>query len=94
MKKLMIASAIALMCFSANAFAEDDGYGNDIPTAREEGTVDDGYAGSQRAVFFFRRDQMDTYRSGSVRIKCGMKDLVEAGIHIFIDTPDGFGVPE
>ena len=43
MKKLMIASAIAMMCLSANAFAEDDGYGNDIPAARSEGTVDDGY---------------------------------------------------
>jgi hypothetical protein len=43
MKKLMIASAIAMMCLSANAFAEDDGYGNDIPPARQEGTVDDGY---------------------------------------------------
>jgi hypothetical protein len=43
MKKLIIASAIAMMCFSANAFAEDDGYGNDIPAARSEGTVDDGY---------------------------------------------------
>ena len=32
MKKLMLASAIAMMCFSANAFAEDDGYGNDIPS--------------------------------------------------------------
>ena len=42
MKKLMIASALA-MCLSANAFAEDDGYGNDIPPARQEGTVDDGY---------------------------------------------------
>lgn len=43
MKKLVIASALAVMCFSANAFAEDDGYGNDIPAARSEGTVDDGY---------------------------------------------------
>ncbi|SIO11555.1 porin family protein [Fibrobacter sp. UWB11] len=43
MKKFMIASAIAMMCLSANAFAEDDGYGNDIPPARSEGTVDDGY---------------------------------------------------
>ena len=43
MKKLFIASAIAMMCLSANAFAEDDGYGNDIPAARTEGTVDDGY---------------------------------------------------
>ncbi len=43
MKKIMIASAIAMMCLSANVFAEDDGYGNDIPSAREEGTVDDGY---------------------------------------------------
>lgn len=43
MKKLFIASAIAMMCLSANAFAEDDGYGNDIPPARSEGTVDDGY---------------------------------------------------
>lgn len=43
MKKLFIASAIAMMCLSANAFAEDDGYGNEIPAARSEGTVDDGY---------------------------------------------------
>ena len=43
MKKFMLASAIALMCLSTNAFAEDDGYGNDIPPARSEGTVDDGY---------------------------------------------------
>ena len=43
MKKLFIASAIVMMCLSANAFAEDDGYGNDIPAARTEGTVDDGY---------------------------------------------------
>ena len=43
MKNLMIASAIALMCLGTNAFAEDDGYGNDIPPARVEGTVDDGY---------------------------------------------------
>ena len=45
MKKLFIASAIAMMCLSANAFAEDDGYGNDIPAARSEGTVD--YPGSK-----------------------------------------------
>ena len=38
----MMASVIA-MCLSINAFAEDDGYGNDIPAARQEGTVDDGY---------------------------------------------------
>lgn len=43
MKKLMIASAIAMMCFSANAFAEDDGYGNEVPSAWNDGTVDDGY---------------------------------------------------
>jgi opacity protein-like surface antigen len=43
MKKVILASAIAMMCLSANAFAEDDGYGNDIPAARVEGTVDDGY---------------------------------------------------
>ncbi|MBQ7081224.1 MAG: PorT family protein [Fibrobacter sp.] len=43
MKKIMLASAIAFMCLSSNAFAEDDGYGNDIPPARTEGTVDDGY---------------------------------------------------
>lgn len=43
MKKMIFATAIAMMCFSANAFAEDDGYGNDIPPARAEGTVDDGY---------------------------------------------------
>ena len=43
MKKFMLASAIALMCLSTNAFAEDDGYGNDIPPARSEGTIDDGY---------------------------------------------------
>ena len=43
MKKIMLASAIAFMCLSSNAFAEDDGYGNDIPPARSEGTVDDGY---------------------------------------------------
>lgn len=43
MKKLILASAIAAMCLSSNAFAEDDGYGNDIPPARTEGTVDDGY---------------------------------------------------
>ena len=42
MKKLMIVSALA-MCLGVNAFAEDDGYGNDIPPARQEGTVDDGY---------------------------------------------------
>ena len=42
MKKLMMASALAL-CLGVNAFAEDDGYGNDIPAARQEGTVDDGY---------------------------------------------------
>ena len=42
MKKIMIASALAL-CLGVNAFAEDDGYGNDIPPARQEGTVDDGY---------------------------------------------------
>ena len=43
MKKLILASTIAMMCLSANVFAEDDGYGNDIPAARQEGTVDDGY---------------------------------------------------
>ena len=43
MKKLILASTIAMMCLGANAFAEDDGYGNDIPSARQEGTVDDGY---------------------------------------------------
>lgn len=43
MKKLLITSAIAMMCLSANVFAEDDGYGNDIPAARSEGTIDDGY---------------------------------------------------
>ena len=43
MKKLILASTIAMMCLSANVFAEDDGYGNDIPSARQEGTVDDGY---------------------------------------------------
>lgn len=43
MKKFMLASAIALMCLSSNALAEDDGYGNDIPPARSEGTIDDGY---------------------------------------------------
>lgn len=42
MKKFIIASAIA-MCLCSNAFAEDDGYGNDIPPARQEGSVDDGY---------------------------------------------------
>ena len=42
MKNFIIASAIA-MCLCSNAFAEDDGYGNDIPPARQEGTVDDGY---------------------------------------------------
>ena len=43
MKKLILASTIAMMCLGANAFAEDDGYGNDIPSARQEGTIDDGY---------------------------------------------------
>lgn len=43
MKKLILASTIAMMCLGANAFAEDDGYGNDIPAARQEGSVDDGY---------------------------------------------------
>lgn len=43
MKNFMVATAIAVMCLGANAFAEDDGYGNDIPAARSEGTVDDGY---------------------------------------------------
>ena len=43
MKKIILASTITMMCLCANVFAEDDGYGNDIPAARTEGTVDDGY---------------------------------------------------
>ena len=36
MKRCIMTLAAVLMCFSMNAFAEDDGYGNDVPVASEK----------------------------------------------------------
>lgn len=38
MKRYMMTLAVVLMCFGINAFAEDDGYGNEIPTVSENTT--------------------------------------------------------
>lgn len=79
MKKLMIASAIALMCFSANAFAEDDGYGNDIPAARSEGTVDDGYGNKLPASNEPEYKSFEEARSSSKGGDVNQKPLSLAG---------------
>ena len=48
MKNFILASAIALMGVASNAFAEDDGYGNDMPVVAEEVNQNsgDGYGNS------------------------------------------------
>ncbi|MBQ5464351.1 MAG: PorT family protein [Fibrobacter sp.] len=81
MKKFILASTIAMMCLSANAFAEDDGYGNDIPAAREEGTVDDGYGNKLPA----NEPEYKTY--GEARSSSGnvSSPVLNLGLHI------GFG---
>ena len=88
MKKFMIASAIAMMCLSANAFAEDDGYGNDIPPARSEGTVDDGYgnklpANNEPEYKTFEEARASSYGSTS-NSSSGNNQRTRFGIHLGI----------
>ena len=95
MKKLMIASAIALMCFSANAFAEDDGYGNDIPTAREEGTVDDGYGNklpsSGESEFKSFTDARSSSNGNSQSRQLNIGGHFGFGLGTYWDYPVAFG---
>ncbi len=83
MKKLMIASAIAMMCLSANAFAEDDGYGNDIPPARSEGTVDDGYGNKLPAYGQKEYKSFEEARSSSKK-NSNQRPQTLLGIHFGI----------
>lgn len=80
MKKLFIASAIAMMCLSANAFAEDDGYGNEIPAARSEGTIDDGY-GNKLPSNEPEYKSFDEARSSA---RNGQRPKLQLGIHLGI----------
>lgn len=83
MKKLFIASAIAMMCLSVNAFAEDDGYGNDIPAARSEGTVDDGY-GNKLPSNEPEYKSFDEARSSSNSSNNGQRPKSLFGVHLGI----------
>ena len=87
MKKLMIASAIAMMCLSANAFAEDDGYGNDIPPARTEGTVDDGYgnklpANNEPEYKSFEEARASSYGSSNNGSSNSQRPRTRLGVHL------------
>lgn len=87
MKKLMIASAIAMMCLSVNAFAEDDGYGNDIPAARTEGTVDDGYGNKLPAYGepeykSFEEARSSSYGSSNSGSSNSQRPRSRLGIHL------------
>lgn len=88
MKKLFIASAIAMMCLSANAFAEDDGYGNDIPAARSEGTVDDGYGNklpsNEPEYKSFEEARSSSYGSPSKGSKKNDNQRTRFGLHLGI----------
>lgn len=89
MKKLMIASAIAMVCLSANAFAEDDGYGNDIPPARSEGTVDDGYgnklpANNEPEYKSFEEARASSYGSTSNSGNNNARPRAVVGMHLGI----------
>ena len=90
MKKIMLASAIAFMCLSSNAFAEDDGYGNDIPPARSEGTVDDGYgnklpANNEPEYKSFEEARASSYGSSSGSSTSTDAPVFNIGFHL------GFG---
>ncbi len=91
MKKLMIASAIAMMCLSANAFAEDDGYGNDIPPARSEGTVDDGYGNKLPAYGQKEYKSFEEARASSKGD--GQRPQVLWGLHMGIGYAAYFDYP-
>ncbi len=90
MKKLILASAIAMMCLSANAFAEDDGYGNDIPAARVEGTVDDGYGNklpSNGPEYKSFEDARSSSRGGVQGIPFNMGLHLAFGLGTYWDYP-------
>jgi hypothetical protein len=73
-----------MMCLSANVFAEDDGYGNDIPAARSEGTVDDGYGNKMPASSQVEYKSFEEARSSRGN---GQLPKVNVGGHLAI----GFG---
>lgn len=90
MKKLFIASAIAMMCLSANAFAEDDGYGNDIPAARSEGTVDDGYGNKLPSSNEPEYKSFEEARSSSNN---GQRPKLQVGVHMGIGYAGFYDYP-
>lgn len=90
MKKLILASAIAMMCLSANAFAEDDGYGNDIPAARVEGTVDDGYGNklpSNQPEYKSFEDARSSSRGGAQGVPFNLGLHLAFGLGTYWDYP-------
>ena len=95
MKKIMMASFIA-MCLSINAFAEDDGYGNDIPPARQEGTVDDGYGnklpeyGQQPEYKSFEEARASSGGSSAAAAPIRFAGHFAIGLGSYWDYPDDY----
>ena len=91
----MMASFIA-MCLSINAFAEDDGYGNDIPPARQEGTVDDGYGnklpeyGQQPEYKSFEEARASSGGSSAAAAPIRFAGHFAIGLGSYWDYPDDY----